>query len=68
MIQLTKDQHDALANNGNESVRVVDPITNTEFVLVRAEVFARMQNFDPEFAEATEKVLERHDELLRRLA
>jgi hypothetical protein len=68
MIQLTKDQHDALASNGDESVRVIDPITNTEYVLIRAEVFERLRGCDPELEKAATTVFERHEELLRRLA
>ena len=41
MIQLTKDQHDELIQNGEGATRVVDPVTNTEYVLLRADVVAR---------------------------
>ncbi|MBM3996613.1 MAG: hypothetical protein FJ303_21035 [Planctomycetes bacterium] len=68
MIQLTKDQHDALANNGQGPAKVVDPITNTEYVLLRAEEFARLKGTDPAFEKATEDVFQRHEEVLRRLA
>ena len=43
MIQLTKNQHDELAGNGKEPMRVIDPITNAEYVLVSAEDFARLR-------------------------
>jgi hypothetical protein len=39
MIQLTKDQHDELANNGQDTAKVVDPVTNTEYILVRADIY-----------------------------
>jgi hypothetical protein len=42
MIQLTKDQHDELAANDKETAKVVDPVTNTEYVLIRADVFAHI--------------------------
>jgi hypothetical protein len=43
MLQLTAEQHQALAANGNEPVRAIDPVTNTEYVLVRAEVYERLK-------------------------
>jgi len=42
MIHLTKDQHDQLASNGSGPARVVDPISNMEYVLLRADVFAQL--------------------------
>ena len=42
MIQLTQEQHDALASNGQEPVKVIDPVTNTEYVLVHADAFAQL--------------------------
>ena len=42
MIQLTNDQHDELASNGKDAAKVIDPVTNTEYVLLRADVFARL--------------------------
>jgi hypothetical protein len=42
MIQLTKDQHDELTQNGKDSMKVIDPVTNTEYVLLRADVFERL--------------------------
>ena len=42
MIELTKDQHDELASNGKDTAKVIDPVTNTEYVLVPVEVFARL--------------------------
>ena len=43
MIQLTQDQHDELARNGKETAKVIDPITNTQYVLLRADDFARLR-------------------------
>jgi hypothetical protein len=42
MIQLTKEQHDELANNGQDTAKVIDPITKTEYVLLRADLFANL--------------------------
>ena len=42
MIQLTKDQHDELASNGTDSSKVIDPVTNTEYVLLRADHYAHL--------------------------
>ena len=39
MIQLTKDQHDELVAIGKERANVLDPITNSEYVLVPADEF-----------------------------
>lgn len=36
MIQLTQEQHNYLANNGRGPAKVIDPITNAEYVLVPA--------------------------------
>ncbi|MSQ96975.1 MAG: hypothetical protein EXR98_20810 [Gemmataceae bacterium] len=52
MIQLTKDQHDELASNGKDTATVIDPVTNTEYVLLRADAFQRLRgliedDFDP---------------------
>jgi hypothetical protein len=42
MIQLTKDQHDELASNGENTAKVIDPVTNAEYVLVRTDVYERL--------------------------
>ena len=68
MIVLTQEQHDELANSEGVSVRVVDPVTNTEYVLMRADDFVKLRGFDSDFEAATESVFKRHEELLRRLA
>jgi hypothetical protein len=39
MIQLTKEQHDELAKNGQDTAKVIDPVTKTEYVLVRADLY-----------------------------
>jgi hypothetical protein len=43
MIELSPDQGAALARNGAQPVRVLDPVTQTEYVLVRAEVYERFK-------------------------
>ena len=43
MIQLTKDQHDELTQNGKDSMKVIDPVTNTEYLLTRADTFERLR-------------------------
>ena len=43
MIELTPEQHQVLAKNGPEPVRVIDPATNAEYVLVRAQVYDRLK-------------------------
>ena len=42
MIELNEKQREALKGNGHH-VRVLDPATSTEYVLVRADVYARLQ-------------------------
>jgi hypothetical protein len=44
MIQLTPEQHDALARNGTKPIRIIDSSTNVEYVLLRAVVYERLQN------------------------
>jgi hypothetical protein len=48
MIQLTKDQHDELMQNGQDTATVIDPVTNTEYVLLRADVFQRLREMTEE--------------------
>ncbi len=40
MITLTKEQHDALAGNGQEPIKAIDPVTNTDSILRRADRYA----------------------------
>ena len=42
MIELTPEQLQALDDQHGEPVRVIDPLRNAAYVLVRAEVFERM--------------------------
>jgi hypothetical protein len=44
MIQLTPEQHQALARNGTKPIRVIDSSTNVEYVLLRAAVYDRLEN------------------------
>jgi len=39
MIQLTQQQHDAVEESSGEPIRAIDPATNAQYVLVRADVF-----------------------------
>lgn len=54
-IELTPQQHQALAVQADYPPRVRDPATNTTYVLLPAEVFERMQtlldNDDPRLME-----------------
>jgi len=43
MIELTSEQHEALTQNGQTPLRVLDRATNIEYVLVRAEVYDRLK-------------------------
>jgi hypothetical protein len=43
MIELTEDQRRLLSENGTEPARAIDPDTNTEYVLVRADVYDRLK-------------------------
>ena len=42
-IQLTEAQHQAITQSGETPPRMLDPVTRTQYVLVREDVFARMQ-------------------------
>jgi len=42
MIELTPEQRQALAEQHGEPVRIIDPSTHDDYVLMRAEVFERM--------------------------
>lgn len=43
MIELTPEQHEVLRQNGKEPARVIDRVTNLQYVLVRAEVYDRLK-------------------------
>ena len=43
MIDLTPELRQAIEQAGDSPVEITDPQTNTAYVLVRAEVFRRMQ-------------------------
>ena len=43
-IQLNDEQRHALANAGDSPVDVVDPQTNVAYVLIRADLFARIRS------------------------
>jgi hypothetical protein len=56
MIELTSEQHQSLASNGKGPVRVVDPATKAEYVLLRTEVYDRIKSIlpdDPDWQETT---------------
>jgi hypothetical protein len=42
MIELTAQQHEAIAQNGTDPVCAVDRVTGAEYVLVRSEVYERL--------------------------
>jgi hypothetical protein len=55
MLELTAEQHQALVANGKEPVRAIDPATKAEYVLIRAEVYDRIQSLvgnDPSWVES----------------
>lgn len=43
MIQLTPQQHAAVEESPGEPIRAIDPATNAEYVLVRADVYDRLR-------------------------
>jgi hypothetical protein len=43
MIELTSEQRQALSQNGSEPLRALDPSTNVEYVLIRAEIYERLK-------------------------
>ena len=44
MTTLTPEQHQAIIKAGGSSLAMTDPHTNLEYVLVRADIFRRMQD------------------------
>jgi hypothetical protein len=46
MIELTKQQTDAIAAAGSRPPVVVDPKTNTSYVLLRQDVYQRLTDYD----------------------
>jgi hypothetical protein len=44
VLVLTAEQHHAIATTGAQPVRAIDPATQTEYVLVRAEIYDRIKN------------------------
>jgi hypothetical protein len=48
MIQLTQQQHEEMQRNPNSPIRAVDPATNAEYVLLRADVYDRLKAIVPE--------------------
>ena len=43
MIQLTQQPHEAVQQNPGEPVRAIDPTTNAEYVLLRADIYDRLR-------------------------
>jgi hypothetical protein len=43
MIELSVEQHQNLTKNGSQPPRAHDPVTDTEYVLVRSEVYERIK-------------------------
>jgi hypothetical protein len=54
MIELTDTQRQELKGNG-EHVRVLDPATGTEYVQVRADVYARLQQLSKQAEDEIEQ-------------
>jgi hypothetical protein len=46
MIELTQEQLHAMAANGEKPVAVVDPRTNTSYVLLRTDLYERLMDYD----------------------
>ena len=46
MIELTEQQLQAIAASGENPLPVVDPRTNTSYVLLRADVYERLLDYD----------------------
>ena len=57
MTALTVEQREAVATARDPYLRIVDPDSQTEYVLVRADIFERLQNrmFDAEPMSPEEK-------------
>jgi hypothetical protein len=43
MIELTREQHLAIAEQRTGPIRAIDPATSSEYVLLRAEVYDRLK-------------------------
>jgi hypothetical protein len=54
MIELTVEQHQDLAAISVEPPRAHDPVTNTEYVLIRREVYERIKSLISEDKEWTQ--------------
>jgi hypothetical protein len=54
MIELTENQQAELKRNGQQ-LRVLDPATGTEYVLVRADTHARLQQLLEQAEDETEQ-------------
>jgi hypothetical protein len=44
MVELTPEQHLALERSGGNTTRAIDPATNAEYVIVRAELYERIKS------------------------
>ena len=42
MVEISIQQHDAIEASGQEPVRAIDPATQAEYVILRAEAFDRI--------------------------
>lgn len=51
MIELTEAMSKALNEQGGQPLRLVDPHSGTPYLLVRADLFERMQDGEDEFDE-----------------
>jgi hypothetical protein len=44
MLELTAEQRQAIAANGAQPARAIDPATQAEYVLLRAEIYDRIKH------------------------
>ena len=48
MIELTPEQHQAVSDTTSDAIPAVDPATNAQYVLIRAELYDRLRALDSE--------------------
>ncbi len=44
MVEISSAQHDAIESSGKAPIRAVDPATQDEYVIIRAEIFDRIKS------------------------
>ncbi len=55
MTTLTTEQREAVESAGDQPVQVTDPLTNNAYVLLKAEVYRRMQELLEDEVDRREK-------------